>query len=276
MLRLVLLVVLTATLGAAGSDETCTLSVPQGATLEWKCRAGNAGHLKLKKVESGSPAAGLGYRAGDEIVAIGGVPVSDKDLGSILDLSRGGGGFRTQRSRQELELPALFQATNVLESHEHGLKPGDRAPAIPVYLRDGRLADALDVTQGHVVLITFWAVWCGPCMAEMPLLAPLQKKYAERGLVVLALNVDEDKAQANRYLEEHPPGVQVVMAGGMATRQADSYRVEGIPLNVLVDRSRRIAQVRAGYAPGRHEELLSRAVEMLLDANDPPVLVVRR
>ena len=131
-------------------------------------------------------------------------------------------------------------------------------------------------SRGRVVLVNFWAVWCGPCMAELPLLGPLQRKYAERGLVVLALNVDDDRAQAKRYLDEHPPGVQVVVTGGMATRQADNYRVEGIPLNVLVDRKRRIAQVRSGYAPGHHERALSESIEMLLDASDPPVLVVRK
>ena len=56
----------------------------------------------------------------------------------------------------------------------------------------------------------------------------------------------------------------------------DETRVEGIPLNVLVDRRRRIAQVRVGYAEGQQEAWLSAGIEALLDADDPPVLVVRK
>ena len=111
---------------------------------------------------------------------------------------------------------------------------------------------------------------------EMPVLGRLQTKYGQRGLTVLAPNVDDDTSRAKTYLAENPPQVQVILSGRMTSRQADSYRVEGIPLNVLVDRNRRLAQVRVGYAGDQHETLLSTGIEMLLDADDPPVLVVRR
>ena len=126
------------------------------------------------------------------------------------------------------------------------------------------------------VLVDFWAVWCGPCMAEIPMLGRLQAKYGRRGLSVLALNVDDDVSQARRYIAENPPQFGVIIAGGMTTRQAASYRVEGIPLNVLVDRNRNIAQVRVGYSEDHQESLLSKSIEALLDAADPPVLVVRK
>ena len=272
---LALLAVLTTAVGAPSSDETCTLSVPLGATLEWKRSAGRPGQLKVKKVEKGSQAAGLDYRVGDEILSIGADSVSDKELRAVLDLSRAGGSFRTRRKQEELLRPPLFRANKILESHEHGLKPGDRAPSILAFMPGG-LSDALDSLQGRVVLINLWATWCGPCMAEMPILGRLQAKYGERGLAVLALNVDDDKSQAKSYLRENPPQVPVILTGGMTSRQADSYRVEGIPLNVLVDRNRRLAQVRRGYAGDQHESLLSTAIEMLLNADDPPVLVVRK
>jgi thiol-disulfide isomerase/thioredoxin len=261
--------------GAPADEERCTLSVPLGATLEWKRGAERSGQLKVKKVEAGSPAAGLGYRAGDEVLSVGDDAVSDKELRAVLDLSRSGASFRTRRKQEELLLPPLFRANQVLESNEHGLKPGDRAPTVLAFLRDG-LGDALESVEGRVVLVNVWATWCGPCMAEMPMLGRLQAKYGDRGFTVLALNVDDDTSRAKSFLADNPPRFMVVLTGGMTSRQADSYRVEGIPLNVLVDRSRRLAQVRVGYAGEQHESRLSAAIETLLAADDPPVLVVRR
>jgi cytochrome c biogenesis protein CcmG/thiol:disulfide interchange protein DsbE len=273
--RVALLAVSMAALGATDPDETCTVSVPLGASLEWKHRAGKPGQLKVRKVEKASGAASMGYRAGDEILSIGGESVVDKDLRAVLDLSRAGGRFRTRRNQEELLLEPLFLARKVLESCEHGLKPGDRAPGIPAFLRRG-VGDALDALEGRVVLVSFWAVWCEPCLSEMPVLGRLQAKYGGRGLSVVALNVDDEIPRARRYLAENPPQFGVVVTGGMTSRPATSYRVEGIPLNVLVDRRRRIAQVRVGYAEGQQEAWLSAGIEALLDADDSPVLVVRK
>jgi cytochrome c biogenesis protein CcmG, thiol:disulfide interchange protein DsbE len=258
------------------SNESCTVSVPSGARLEWRRRKGKAAQLKVKKVEAGSAAAGLGYRPEDEILSIASVAISDKDLDTSLGLSRERGAFRIRRKQEELELPPLFEAGRVLESVDHSLKPGDRAPSVPVFLKDGSVSDVLEVLEGRVVLVNFWAHWCRPCLEEMPMLGRLQKTYGNRGLVVLALNVDEDAGNAMKYVDGSPPGVQVIWAGGLRGRQADSYRVEGIPLNVLVHRNRRIAQVRVGYGGAQHEASLSRGIEALLDATELPVLVVRK
>jgi thiol-disulfide isomerase/thioredoxin len=273
--QLGVLAVSLAAAASAGENESCAVSVPLGASLEWKRKAGEPGQLKIKKVAKGSRAAALDYRPGDEILAIGAESVSGKDLRAVLELSRGGGTFRTRRQKEEVLLAPLFQANTVLESREHGLKPGDRAPNIPAYLKDG-VGDALEAFEGRVVLVNFWAVWCRPCMAEIPMLGRLQAKYGRRGLSVLALNVDDDMSQARRYIAENPPQFGVIITGGMTTRQADSYRVEGIPLNVLVDRHRNIVQVHVGYSEDHQESLLSASIEALLDADDPPVLVVRK
>lgn len=273
--QLGLLAVSLAATVSPGENESCTVSVPLGASLEWKRKAGEPGQLKIKKVAKGSRAAALDYRPGDEILAIGEEGVSGKDLRGVLELSRGGGTFRTRRQQEEVLRAPLFQANTVLESREHGLKPGDRAPSIPAYLKDG-VGDALEAFEGRVVLVNVWAVWCRPCLAEIPMLGRLQAKYGRRGLSVLALNVDDDTSQARRYIAENPPQFGVIIAGGMTTRQAASYRVEGIPLNVLVDRHRNIAQVHVGYSEDHQESLLSASIEAVLDASDPPVLVVRK
>src|SRR5262245_56751333 len=123
--RLGLLVFLASTLGSPafsrpedGSDasnESCTVSVPSGARLEWRRRKGKPAQLKVKKVEAGSTAAGLGYRPEDEILSIASVAISEKDLDTSLGISREGGVFRIRRKQEELELPPLFQATRILE-----------------------------------------------------------------------------------------------------------------------------------------------------------------
>src|SRR5262245_59166375 len=75
------------------SNESCTVSVPSGARLEWRRRNGKPAQFKVKKVEGGSTAAGLGYRPEDEILSIASVAISDKDLDTLLSMSREAGSF---------------------------------------------------------------------------------------------------------------------------------------------------------------------------------------
>jgi thiol-disulfide isomerase/thioredoxin len=250
--------------------------VPCGARLEWRRRAGQPGELKVKKVVRDSPAASMGYRADDEVIAIGSASTSDQDLDGLLALSRESTAFRVRRKKEELEVPPLFKAPKVLRSAEHALKPGDRAPSIDVFLSGGKPRDVLSVLEGRVVLVSFWATWCQPCLSDMPVLDRLQDRYGGRGLTVLAVSVDEDTGAAQAYLKEHPPAVKVIRSGGMKNTQLVDWRIEAIPLTILVDRGRRVAQVLVGYAKEGQEDRLGRAVETLLDASDPPVMVVRR
>lgn len=77
---------LTAAVAAPDSEEIGIVRAPSGAMLEWKRRPGKPAQLKVTKVAKGSQASALGYRARDEILTIGAVPVADRDLTTVLDL----------------------------------------------------------------------------------------------------------------------------------------------------------------------------------------------
>jgi thiol-disulfide isomerase/thioredoxin len=105
---------------------------------------------------------------------------------------------------------------------EEGLRPGDRAPELVVTSSDGVESPLLDLDgqpmrladfRGKAVWLNFWASWCPPCQAETPTIRDLAKEYSGRGLVVVAVNVQETADIARRYAEryelEHVIGADV-------------------------------------------------------------------
>lgn len=95
--------------------------------------------------------------------------------------------------------------------------------------------DALDLERlrGKVVVIDFWASWCEPCRHSFPWLNAMQTKYADRGLVIIGVNVDRDRADAERFLREIPATFRIVYdpAGALASH----YDVPGMPSSYVLD-----------------------------------------
>ncbi len=115
--------------------------------------------------------------------------------------------------------------------------------------------------RGQVVLINFWASWCGPCRQEMPLLDQLHGKYAPLGFTVLGVNVDQDQAQARAMLERIPVSFPVVFDNG--SNISKLYDVIAMPTTVIVDRNGEARYLHRGYKPG-DEEQYQRHVRALL------------
>lgn len=102
--------------------------------------------------------------------------------------------------------------------------------------------------RGTVVLINFWASWCGPCRQEMPLLDELHKKYSSYGFTVLGVNVEEDSAGANKILREIPVSFPVLY--DTANKVSKAYDVSAMPSTVMVDRDGNMRYLHKGYKPG--------------------------
>ena len=102
--------------------------------------------------------------------------------------------------------------------------------------------------RGEVVLINFWASWCGPCRQEMPVLSELHDKYHALGFTVLGVNVEADSSKARKLLQELPVSFPVVFDNDSVVSK--QYDVVAMPSTVLVDRDGNMRYLHKGYKPG--------------------------
>jgi thiol-disulfide isomerase/thioredoxin len=114
---------------------------------------------------------------------------------------------------------------------------------------------------GEVVIINFWATWCGPCRQEMPLLDELYGKYQRAGLVLLSVNIDESTAPAIEMAQTLKVSYPVLFDARKEVSRA--YDVSAMPVTVLVDRAGVIRYVSEGYKPGYEKRYTEKLRELL-------------
>lgn len=131
-------------------------------------------------------------------------------------------------------------------------QPLDAAPApvggapAPDFSLDTLAGERIQLAdlKGQVVLINFWATWCGPCEAEMPLLEDRYTTYKDSGFTVLAVNVDEDVEVIQPFVDEYALTFPILLDPGSVVH--DLYRVRGYPTSLFVDREGNIINVHVG------------------------------
>jgi len=130
---------------------------------------------------------------------------------------------------------------------------GGSAPAFALAARGGH-----DVTlaqyHGQVVMINFWASWCGPCRQEMPLLESIYKKYNKLGFTLLGVNVEPDSKAADDWLRDTPVSFPILY--DKDSKVSKLYDVAGMPSTVIIDRSGKLRKIHRGYKPGDENEYL--------------------
>ncbi len=146
-----------------------------------------------------------------------------------------------------------------------GLKPGDPFPSLAQAALNG---DRLPADTGRVTLVDFWASWCAPCRASFPAYAKLNAEYASRGLVIVAVSVDQDPAAFAEFRRRfHPPFVTVLDQAQNLVRAVD---VAAMPSCYLVGRDHRIRYVHQGFHGAATERELRREIELLLAEPSSP------
>ena len=98
---------------------------------------------------------------------------------------------------------------------------------------------------GQVVLLDFWASWCVPCRYSFPWMQEMQQHYRDDGLVVIAVNLDNDEAAAKRFLDENPVDFRIVF--DRDRQLARKYRVAGMPSSLLIGRDGQVISRQAGF-----------------------------
>jgi peroxiredoxin len=120
-------------------------------------------------------------------------------------------------------------------------------PAFTLPARDGGNL-SLEELKGEVVMINFWATWCGPCRQEMPLLEQIQAKYEPLGFTIVGINVEPDSTAAQEWLAKVPVTFPILFDRN--NEVAGSFGVEGMPSSVFIDRAGNVRYVHRGYRPG--------------------------
>ena len=128
-----------------------------------------------------------------------------------------------------------------------GLAAGDgqAAPAFSGRPLGGGEALQLEEFRGKVVYLDFWASWCGPCRQSLPWLEGLRRELRPLGFEVVAVNVDEDAADAKRFLKRYPVSYPVI--GDARGVIAALYDVRDMPSSYLIDRKGVVREVHRGF-----------------------------
>jgi len=119
----------------------------------------------------------------------------------------------------------------------------------------------LSELRGDVVMLNFWASWCGPCRQEMPLLEKIHKKYKRLGFTLLGVNVEENSAAAKNYLKDVKVTFPILFDNTSKTSKL--YKVSAMPTTILIDRNGNKRFLHKGYKPG-YENDYKKQIKKLL------------
>jgi len=128
--------------------------------------------------------------------------------------------------------------------------PSDPAPNFTLKALDGKNLKLSELT-GTVVLLNFWASWCGPCRQEMPLLNAMHNKYEPLGFTVLGVNVEQNIDDARGFMQDFPVDFPVVL--DQRNEVSSAYKIVGMPTTLILDRDGNIRYRHVGYKPGEEK-----------------------
>jgi thiol-disulfide isomerase/thioredoxin len=132
--------------------------------------------------------------------------------------------------------------------------PNGPAPEFTLPEKGGGQVD-LAKYKGQVVMINFWASWCGPCRQEMPLLEDIYKKYNKLGFTLIGVNVEPDSKAADDWLKATP--VTFPVGYDKDSKVSQLFSVAGMPTTVIIDRKGNVRYRHVSYKPGDEGEYLN-------------------
>ncbi len=121
-----------------------------------------------------------------------------------------------------------------------------------------------NIEAGDIVYVDFWASWCTPCRKSFPWMNEMQEKYGDRGLRVIAVNVDQERALADKFLNDVPINFTVIF--DKEGRLAKSFKVKGMPSSYLIDSAGNIKVAHKGFFEKNIEQYEEELSSLLLPA----------
>ena len=132
------------------------------------------------------------------------------------------------------------------------------------HLADGKAFD-LSELRGKVCLVDVWASWCGPCRVALPFFAELHGRLGPRGLAVVALSVDEERAAAKRFVDDMKLPFTVLWDRDQ--RNVARLNVPKMPTSFLVDKSGRVKEIYAGFDDADRKQIEADVLALLAEAS---------
>ena len=221
--------------------------------------------VRVRKVMTRTPAEKAGLKAADEVLALDGAAVkSDAEL--IEKVQEKGVGqkvaLRIWRGDRELTVVLALEARPDQMKLVRDQLVGKAAPDFALADAVGPHPAKLASLAGKVVVLEFWATWCGPCRVSLPRLSEWQTRYGARGLRVVGIS-SEPRDVVLKFLEGQKVAHTIAVEDGGGERVASSYFVPAIPMLVLIDPKGVVRQVEVGA--GSKLDAIEQAFVPLLD-----------
>lgn len=115
--------------------------------------------------------------------------------------------------------------------------------------------------RGKIIVINFWASWCGPCRTEMPVLQKFYEKYQDLGVSVWGVNVEQENQAGRDFLADLNLSFPILFDA--SNTLSETYQVEAMPTTIIVDRDGLVRYAYQGYKPG-YEKKYAKAIKKLI------------
>jgi len=125
----------------------------------------------------------------------------------------------------------------------------------------------LDQFRGQVVYLDFWASWCAPCQQSFPWMQAMNETYHRQGLTVIAVNLDRDRSDAERFLARFHPNFDVRF--DPRGEAAEHFKIQGMPTSVIIDRQGVVRFTHVGFRPVDRATYETQLREVLEEKNHP-------
>ncbi len=145
---------------------------------------------------------------------------------------------------QSIQFFLSSQGTSANHRHSMDIQVGNQLPDFSLSPWNGKEIQVSDL-KGRILILNFWAAWCGACLEEMPSLVELEKKYRKQGVLVLGINLDDNpESVVPKILKKY--GIQFPVFKDTEGKISELLNVHAIPLTVVLNQDRKILLIQNG------------------------------